>query len=307
MPNENANTQTIETPESAPENVTESQPGATGEDTIEPSQSFQVQSDKEQQINSILAKYEKDEEEKKLSSEELSAQKEEEWKQNGMLEGESFQQVYDQADEPTRRVLSEFRKQWTQKTQSLAEEKKEMQSLKEQLLQQQSSLTSSDAYKAMEALAQSASLEGFNFDPFSQDSVSQLIQGIKAQTAKELVAMMEPMRAEQQKAQGKLKAQTYMEQNPELKTNLDLRNLTRDILLKYENMDLPEAHKIAAERLELKKWREGQQLHQQQSEAQKQIGRTLVGNGNQPKKTTPSNKKLSAWDIYQAELKAIGK
>ena len=159
----------------------------------------------------------------------------------------------------------------------------------------------------MEALAQSASLEGFNFDPFSQDSVSQLIQGIKAQTAKELVAMMEPMRAEQQKAQGKLKAQTYMEQNPELKTNTELRNLTRDILLKYENMDLPEAHKIAAERLELKKWREGQQLHQQQSEAQKQIGRTLVGNGNQPKKTTPSNKKLSAWDIYQAELKAIGK
>jgi len=295
MPDENTNT----TSENTQTNT------ETETSTIEPSVSYEPEkSDKDKEIDAIINQYEKAEEQKKKSSEEAAAQKFEEWQKNGMLEGESFKQVYEQSDPATQRVLSEFRKQWTQKNQSLAEERKELETLKASLLQQQQSLTNSDAFKAMQTLAESASLEGFEFDPFNKDSVTELIQGIRAQVAKEFVATLEPMQAEQQAAQARMQTQTYIKQNPELDVGGHLREATFKVLQKYESMSLEDAHRIAKLEYENSQYKSNKDLLLQEQEAERLIGRTMVGNSNAPASPKPSDRKMSAFEIYQRNLKA---
>tara|TARA_A100001391_G_scaffold195506_1_gene172900 strand:- start:2211 stop:3131 length:921 start_codon:yes stop_codon:yes gene_type:complete len=306
MPNENANTGTIETGGAEATDSSASQSGVETQ-VVETTESFQHKTKKDEVIDGILAQYEKAEKEKELSAEELAAQKEEEWKSNGMLKGESFQQIYDQADEPTKRVLAEFRKQWTQSNQELSREKKEIASLKKQLLQQQSTLTNSDAFKGLQELANTALDDGFELDPFNPESVKQWREMLKVQQAKMMMEIYEPLQQEQLKAQAQMNLRSFMDENPDLQTDQSLRSDVHKMLTDNPNMDLPQAYRIVKGERMYQEMQSKAQLQQQEQQAQRQIGRSIVGNGNTPSKSGQNNRKLSAYEMYEQELKNVGK
>ncbi len=300
MPDENANTQPSGA--EATETVEASAPEVT-----ETSESYDHKTEKDKAIDGILAQYEKAEKQKELSAEELRATKEKEWKENGMLEGESFQQIYEQSDEPTKRVLSEFRKQWTQSNQELSKQKKEVATLKEQLLQQQQTLTNSDAFKGLQELANTALDDGFELDPFNPESVKQWREMLKVQQAKMMMEIYEPLQQEQLKAQARLSLNNFMDQNPDIKTDKELRADVHKMLQANPNMDLPQAYRIVKGERMYQQMQSREQQLQQEEQAKKQIGRQIVGNGQAPKQPVGSKGKLDPYALYQEGLKRLGK
>ena len=127
----------------------------------------------------------------------------------GLREGESWDKLFDQADENSQRAMQQLRADYTRKTQELAAERKELQEQAQQIQAMKMSLEDNAAYKAIQ---EAATEDAGEFDPYDSASFERYVNKI---VAERLQSVLQPMAEQQMKAQAQTKVQTFMAQHPD--------------------------------------------------------------------------------------------
>ena len=215
----------------------------------------------------------------------------------GLREGESWDSLFDQADENSQRAMQQLRADYTRKTQELAEQRKEMAEQRQQLEALQANLQDNAAYKAIQKAAQEDAGE---FDPFDNASFQRYVNKM---VAEKLQAVLQPMAEQQMRHQAQTKIQSFMTQHPELKTDDTLRAEVRKTLESNQGLSLQDAYWIVRGR-QSHESAERQQLQQLAfSQAAKTSG-LKVGIGQHKGMTVPKGAtSMRAHDLYSHLLK----
>ena len=156
----------------------------------------------------------------------------------GLRDGESWDKLFDQADENSQRAMQQLRADYTRKTQELASERKQLQEQAQQVHAMRMSLEDNAAYKAIQEAAQADTGE---FDPYDSASFERYVNKI---VAERLQSVLQPMAEQQMKASAQAKVQTFMEQHPDLQTDNALKTEVRQTLLDNESLSLQDAYWI---------------------------------------------------------------
>jgi len=214
-----------------------------------------------------------------------------------LREGESWDNVYDQVPESAQRAMASLRKDYTRKTQELAEQRKAIQAEQEKLSALRMNLEDNAAYKAIQEAAQA---ETGDFDPYDTQSFERYVNRI---VAERLQSVLQPMAEQQMKAQAKAKVQSFMTQHPELQTDEMFKGEVRKTLLANENLTLQDAYWIVKGQQSYQT-AERQQMQQLAFQQAAQAAGLKVGTGQHKGITVPKNSnKMSASDLYNHLLK----
>ena len=214
-----------------------------------------------------------------------------------LREGESWDNVYDQVPESAQRAMASLRKDYTRKTQELAEQRKAIQAEQEKLSALRMNLEDNAAYKAIQEAAQA---ETGDFDPYDTQSFERYVNRI---VAERLQSVLQPMAEQQMKAQAKAKVQSFMTQHPELQTDEMFKGEVRKTLLANENLTLQDAYWIVKGQQSYQT-AERQQMQQLAFQQAAQAAGLKVGTGQHKGITAPKNSnKMSASDLYNHLLK----
>lgn len=242
--------------------------------------------DTDRRLEEIFEEHERRTEQATLSEAEKQ-KKIDEMLENAKLEdGESWQAIYDNAPSNVQRAMASMRKDYVQKTQSLAEERKKLESL-------QSSLVNSDAFKAIQTMAQE---EGTEFDPFNQES---LMSTIKKMQAKALAEVLAPLQEQQLKAQAERNRQQFFEQHPDIQTDQTLRQEVYNVLQANENLGLSDAYYMVKGRMSESQMKTQAELERKKREADKKIGLGLGAARNKTASTVSSDfNNMTPAEIY---------
>lgn len=211
----------------------------------------------------------------------------------GLLDGESYDSIYASATPEMKRLMAQMRGDYTRKTQSLAEQRKEIEMQARQLSQSQ-------AYKK---IVEKAQAEQEELDPWDPSSVSSRIE---AEVAKRLSEILEPMRREQEAAESVQKYQSFISANPDLESDAEIKKGVYDALQANPSLDLETAYYAVKGRvLSGAERRAKDRLAAERAAAKAAALSTGVGTraGSQ---STSSLKGLSAIDIYERMLAAKG-
>ena len=214
-----------------------------------------------------------------------------------LREGESWDKVYDQVPESAQRAMASLRKDYTRKTQELAEQRKAIQAEQEKLSALRMNLEDNAAYKAIQEAAQA---ETGDFDPYDTQSFERYVNRI---VAERLQSVLQPMAEQQMQAQAKAKVQSFMSQHPELQTDEMFKGEVRKTLLSNENLTLQDAYWIVKGR-QSHQTAERHQMQQLAFQQAAQAAGLKVGAGQHKGITVPKNSdKMSASDLYNHLLK----
>ena len=214
-----------------------------------------------------------------------------------LREGESWDKVYDQVPESAQRAMASLRKDYTRKTQELAEQRKAIQAEQEKLSALRMNLEDNAAYKAIQEAAQAETGE---FDPYDTQSFERYVNRI---VAERLQSVLQPMAEQQMQAQAKAKVQSFMTQHPELQTDELFKGEVRKTLLANENLTLQDAYWIVKGQ-QSHQTAERQQMQQLAFQQAAQAAGLKVGIGQHKGITVPKNSdKMSASDLYNHLLK----
>tara|TARA_R100001594_G_scaffold6004_2_gene17672 strand:+ start:7968 stop:8849 length:882 start_codon:yes stop_codon:yes gene_type:complete len=243
----------------------------------------------QQRVEDILNHHEKMREHQQQQQEEVEEKKVRSYEDVTLNEGESFDAIYDAQPPEVQRLLGSLRGDYTRKMQALSQERRKLEDL-------QNNLTSSEAFKALQAQAQAAAAQGQEFDPFDNKSMETYINNM---VAAKLQAVLEPMYQEQMKAQSSRKVEDFMNEHPELKTDEELRTEVYEVLQANEHLDLAQGYWI----VKGKRAKQLAQLEKQQQQQKREINRQVasrIGNGKKAGATAPPNaSEMSGADIYQ--------
>ena len=103
----------------------------------------------QQRVDALLKHHEKTEEYKQQNAKQEEEQKVRTYENISLDEGESFDAIYDTQPPEVQRLLGSLRGDYTRKMQALSKQRRELEDL-------QSTLTTSDAYKALQQAATEA-------------------------------------------------------------------------------------------------------------------------------------------------------
>jgi len=213
-----------------------------------------------------------------------NAKLETEVKPEPLREGESWQQVLEAAPDDVQRAMHSLRSDYTKKTQEISKMRKELE-------RQQNAFASSDAYQALQKIAEEETGE---LDPFNPDSFNGYINKIVAQKLQEV---LEPMRQEQLNTQAQHNLESFMEKHSELKTDQVFRKEVHETLLSNESLDLEAAYWIVQGRRAKASSDRDIKRTKRTKKAARAAGLT-VGSGRKAGATIPKDERLNAWDIY---------
>ena len=214
-----------------------------------------------------------------------------------LREGESWDKIYDQVPESAQRAMASLRKDYTRKTQELAEQRKAIQAEQEKLSALRMNLEDNAAYKAIQEAAQE---DTGDFDPYDTQSFERYVNRI---VAERLQSVLQPMAEQQMQAQAKAKVQSFMTQHPELQTDELFKGEVRKTLLANENLTLQDAYWIVKGQ-QSHQTAERQQMQQLAFQQAAQAAGLKVGAGQHKGITVPKNSdKMSASDLYNHLLK----
>lgn len=204
----------------------------------------------------------------------------------GLLPGESFDKILASLPPEGQRALKELRKTFTQKTQKLAEERK--------VLQRQMAMFEGEGYaKVREAAAKQVQV-----DPFDEASLQ---AAIEATAARQLQALMEPMRAEQEAQAAQEVYSAFVSQHPDSVEDPEINAEMRTLLDRNSTLTLEEAYWA----VQGKRGIEARRREQAQAEARRkgqQAALSKVAVGRAPN-GPPSRKELAtmtAMEIFEA-------
>ena len=215
----------------------------------------------------------------------------------GLREGESWDKLFDQADEQSQRAMQQLRADYTRKTQELAAERKELQEQAQNLQAMKMSLEDNAAYKAIQ---EAAKQDTGDFDPYDTASFERYVNRI---VAERLQSVLQPMAEQQMKASAQTKVQAFMNNHPDLQTDESLKTEVRQTLLDNESLSLQDAYWIVKGR----RSHSVSERKQVQALAFKNAAKASglkVGVGQNKGATVPKGaKKMRAADLYQHLLK----
>ena len=248
-----------------------------------------IQDEYEQRVEAILKHHEKKKEHQEQNWQTKKEEQNKSYENVTLQEGESWDSVYSSMPESVQRAMGSLRADYTRKMQALSQERRKVEDL-------QSSLTTSDAFKALQSQAQAAAAEGQEFDPFDNKSMENYINSLVAQ---KLQAVLEPMYQEQMKAQSNRKVDDFMNEHPELRTDEGLRKEVYELLKADDSLKLEQGYWIVSG----KRAKQSAQQQQQQQKQRKEINRQVaarIGSGKKSGMTAPpEGTKMSASDIYE--------
>ena len=215
----------------------------------------------------------------------------------GLRDGESWDSLFEQADENSQRAMQQLRADYTRKTQELANQRKELDQQRQELQALQANLQDNAAFKAIKEAAEADAGE---FDPFDNESFQRYVNKM---VAEKLQAVLQPMAEQQMRHQAQTKIQSFMTQHPELKTDETLRTEVRKTLESNDNLSLQDAYWIVRGRQSYES-SERQQLQQLAfSQAAKTSG-LKIGIGQNKGMTVPKGaRSMRAHDLYSHLLK----
>jgi len=243
----------------------------------------------QQRVESLLKHHEKKSEHKQGQWDKAAEQQERSYENMSLEEGESWDSIYNSMPESVQRAMGSLRGDYTRKMQGLSKQRRDLEDL-------QATLTTSDAYKALQVAAQQAAVAGEEFDPFDPKSFQSYVDRIVTQ---QLQQVLQPLAEQQQKTASTRKLNDFMDQHPELRTDENIRSAVRDMLVANESLNLQQAYWII--KGQQSKHQQQQQIQQEQQK--KEINRQVaarIGNGRKNGMTVPPNAKdMSGADLYE--------
>lgn len=217
--------------------------------------------------------------------------------QEGLRDGESWDSLFNQADEKSQRAMQQLRADYTRKTQELAAQRKELAEQAQQIQAMRMSLEDNAAYKAIQ---QAATEDAGEFDPYDTQSFQRYVNKI---VAERLQAVLQPMAEQQMKAQAQTKVQAFMAEHPDLTSDEVLKAEVRQTLLSNESLSLQDAYWIVKGRRS-HSVSERQQLEELAFKQAAKASGLKVGVGQNKGMTVPTGAtKMKAADLYQHLLK----
>ena len=215
----------------------------------------------------------------------------------GLREGESWDTLYDQADENSQRAMQQLRADYTRKTQELAEQRKDLQSQSQHIESMKLSLEDNAAYKAIQEASKADTGE---FDPYDTESFQKYVNKI---VAERLESVLQPMAEQQMKASAKAKVQGFMSQHSDLQTDELLKAEVRQTLIGNESLSLQDAYWIVKGRRSHSVSERNQMQQLAFQKAAKASG-LKIGVGQNKGTTIPKGAtSMKAADLYQHLLK----
>lgn len=248
-----------------------------------------IQDEYEQRVEAILKHHEKKKEHQEQNWQNKKEEQNKSYENVTLQEGESWDSVYSSMPESVQRAMGSLRADYTRKMQALSQERRKVEDL-------QSSLTNSEAFKALQAQARAAAAEGQEFDPFDNKSMENYINSLVAQ---KLQAVLEPMYQEQMKAQSNRKVEDFMNEHPELRTDEGLRKEVYELLKSDDSLNLEQGYWIVSGKRAKQSALQQQQQQKQRKEINRQVA-ARIGSGKKSGMTAPpEGTKMSASDIYE--------
>jgi hypothetical protein len=242
----------------------------------------------QQRVESLLKHHEKKEEHKQEQWDKAAEQQERSYENMSLEEGESWDSIYDSMPESVQRAMGSLRGDYTRKMQALSKQRRELEDL-------QATLTTSDAFKALQVAAQQAAASGEEFDPFDPKSFQSYVDRMVTQ---QLQQVLEPLAQQQQKTANERKLNDFMDAHPELRTDENIRSAVRDMLVANESLNLEQAYWIVKGKLSKHQQQQQIQQEQQKKEINRQVA-ARIGNGRKNGLTAPPNvSEMSGADIY---------
>ena len=234
----------------------------------------------DQQLERLIQKAEQTKEQAAETPEQT-----EERHDKSLLEGESWDSVFDSQTPEAQRAMQSLRADYTRKTQEISAMRKELQA-------QKSSLLESDIMKDLKATADGE----IDFDPFNPDSFKAFVE---KEVAARLAAVLQPMQVQQQKYQAQQKVSVFMEKHPELTTNTEFKGEVKDLLLGNESLDLESAYWIAKGKRGAAEQLVSAEDKARRADAAKRSA-ALISSGARRNAGTvaPNLKEMKAWEIY---------
>lgn len=215
----------------------------------------------------------------------------------GLREGESWDKLFEQADDKSQRAMQQLRADYTRKTQELAAERKEMAEQAQHLQAMKMSLEDNAAYKAIQ---EAAKQDAGEFDPYDTESFQRYVNKI---VAERLESVLQPMAEQQMKASAKAKIDTFMSQHPDLSSDEGLKTDVRQALLDNESLSLQDAYWIVKGRRSHTA-SERKQIQELAFKNAAKVSGLKIGVGQNKGKTIPKGAtKMKANDLYQHLLK----
>ena len=215
----------------------------------------------------------------------------------GLREGESWDKLFEQADDKSQRAMQQLRADYTRKTQELAAERKEMAEQAQHLQAMKMSLEDNAAYKAIQ---EAAKQDAGEFDPYDTESFQRYVNKI---VAERLESVLQPMAEQQMKASAKAKIDTFMSQHPDLSSDEGLKTDVRQALLENESLSLQDAYWIVKGRRSHTA-SERRQVQELAFKNAAKVSGLKIGVGQNKGKTIPKGAtKMKANDLYQHLLK----
>lgn len=209
-----------------------------------------------------------------------------------LRKGESWDDIYSSQTPEAQRALQSLRKDYTKKTQAIAEQRKELEAEREKLMILQQNLTSSEGYKAVKEMAEADAGE---FDPYDPESFGKYVEKLVAQRIQDV---MKPMYEEQVRTETRVKLDKFKAENPDLMNDESIRNEVKTLLMNNKDMRLETAYWVVKGRNARQSEKTREQNSVKQRRAAKAAGLRL-GRGKKAGMTTPPNaNELRATEIY---------
>tara|TARA_R100000808_G_C2126029_1_gene136291 strand:- start:90 stop:941 length:852 start_codon:yes stop_codon:yes gene_type:complete len=209
-----------------------------------------------------------------------------------LRKGESWDDIYSSQTPEAQRALQSLRKDYTKKTQAIAEQRKELEAEREKLMLLQQNLTSSEGYKAVKEMAEADAGE---FDPYDPESFGKYVEKLVAQRIQDV---MKPMYEEQVRTETRVKLDKFKAENPDLMNDESIRNEVKTLLMNNKDMRLETAYWVVKGRNARQSEKTREQNSVKQRRAAKAAGLRL-GRGKKAGMTTPPNaNELRATEIY---------
>lgn len=215
----------------------------------------------------------------------------------GLRDGESWDTLYEQADENSQRAMQQLRADYTRKTQELSSKRKELQEQAQHIEAMKMSLENNEAYKAIQKVAEEDAGE---FDPYDTDSFQRYVNKV---VAEKLQSVLQPMAEQQMKASAQAKVKGFMAEHTDLQTDDVLKAEVRQTLLDNESLSLQDAYWIVKGRRSHSASERSQMQQLAFQKAAKASG-LKIGVGQNKGTTVPKGAtSMKAADLYQHLLK----
>jgi len=207
----------------------------------------------------------------------------------GGHKGIDYNRVIQSLPDEAQKLLANLRADYTRKTQEIAQQKKEMEALKQSM--------TSETF--MNNLQEKAGTENVELDPYDTDSFNKRIE---QEVARRLQDMLNPIREEQAVMRKRAQLERFKSENPDL---MDYKAEVKELLVNNGSLSLEDAYYIAKGQALSKENKKLKTELDARQARMREVGLKLSGAGAREQKQIPKNLK-SAHQIY-AWLKNNGK